>query len=213
MSRILSQDEIDALLARGRRAGADGERAARLRADGVVTYNFRRPDRVSKEQLRSLHFLHDRFARNVVDLAVGVPAHDDRGQHRLGRAVRLLRVPDVAARPDRVLRGGDAAARRRSARSRSTRRSPSRWSTACSAAPATTPGAEPRADRDRAERPRLGGQAAARAPDRDLAGDRRRATSASTAARRGRRCCRSRRPTRSSSCSASTCRSARRAAC
>jgi flagellar motor switch protein FliM len=31
----------------------------------VLVYNFRRPDRVSKEQIRSLHFLHDRFARNI----------------------------------------------------------------------------------------------------------------------------------------------------
>ena len=31
----------------------------------VVSYNFRRPDRVTKDQMRSLHFLHDRFARNV----------------------------------------------------------------------------------------------------------------------------------------------------
>lgn len=30
-----------------------------------MVYNFRRPDRVSKEQLRWLHFLHDRFALNV----------------------------------------------------------------------------------------------------------------------------------------------------
>ena len=69
----------------------------------VVTYNFRRPDRVSKEQIRSLHFLHDRFARNMLDLAVGVPARGDRSQHRLGGAVHLLRVPDVAAGPDGVL--------------------------------------------------------------------------------------------------------------
>src|SRR5436190_8349061 len=31
----------------------------------TAVYDFRRPDRVSKEQLRSLHFLHDRFAVNV----------------------------------------------------------------------------------------------------------------------------------------------------
>jgi flagellar motor switch protein FliM len=31
----------------------------------VVPYDFRRPDRVSKDQIRSLHFLHDRFARNL----------------------------------------------------------------------------------------------------------------------------------------------------
>ena len=62
MSRILSQEEIDALI-----ASPPGEAGAR-RQDGatpVTTFNFRRPDRVSKDQIRSLHFIHDRFARNV----------------------------------------------------------------------------------------------------------------------------------------------------
>src|SRR5262249_13571727 len=31
----------------------------------VSAYNFRRPEVVSKEQIRSLHLLHDRFARNA----------------------------------------------------------------------------------------------------------------------------------------------------
>jgi flagellar motor switch protein FliM len=31
----------------------------------IEPYNFKRPDRISKSQLRSLHFIHDRFARNV----------------------------------------------------------------------------------------------------------------------------------------------------
>jgi len=60
MSRILSQEEIDALV-----AAPPGEAN---RADGgapVTTFNFRRPDRVSKDQIRSLHFIHDRFARNA----------------------------------------------------------------------------------------------------------------------------------------------------
>lgn len=65
MSKILSQEEIDALLT----SAVEIERSSRASdrpADGSVTaYNFRRPDRVSKEQIRSLHFLHDRFARNV----------------------------------------------------------------------------------------------------------------------------------------------------
>jgi flagellar motor switch protein FliM len=30
----------------------------------ILPYNFKRPDRISKNQLRSLHFIHDRFARN-----------------------------------------------------------------------------------------------------------------------------------------------------
>ncbi len=37
-----------------------------LPPDGeVVRYNFRRPDRISKEQIHALHFMHERFARNV----------------------------------------------------------------------------------------------------------------------------------------------------
>lgn len=31
----------------------------------AVPYDFRRPDRISKDQLRSLHLLHDNFARNL----------------------------------------------------------------------------------------------------------------------------------------------------
>lgn len=59
MSRILSQEEIDVLVASAPATAA--ERAAAP----VVAYNFRRPDRVSKEQIRSLHLLHERFARNA----------------------------------------------------------------------------------------------------------------------------------------------------
>ena len=73
MAKILTQEEVDALL----EAVADGdegalpeveedvhapERAAPSRK--FIIYNFRRPERISKEQLRSLHFMHDRFARN-----------------------------------------------------------------------------------------------------------------------------------------------------
>jgi flagellar motor switch protein FliM len=64
MTRILSQAEIDALLASvpstevpaADHAGVSGP---------VIAYDFRRPDRISKDQIRSLHLLHDRFARNV----------------------------------------------------------------------------------------------------------------------------------------------------
>ncbi len=53
---------MNALLPEGGRRDASGR--AR-RGEPVVPYNFRRPDRVSREQMHSLHFLHDRFARNV----------------------------------------------------------------------------------------------------------------------------------------------------
>lgn len=55
MSRahILTASEIDALSPKVNRDGA------------VSRYNFRRPDRVSREQIHSLHYLHDRFARSA----------------------------------------------------------------------------------------------------------------------------------------------------
>jgi flagellar motor switch protein FliM len=67
MGKILSQDEIDALLG----SAAAMQPAAPAATPDVavpksyITYNFRRPDRVSKDQIRSLHFVHDRFARNI----------------------------------------------------------------------------------------------------------------------------------------------------
>lgn len=66
MNRVLSQEEIDALLT----SAADPDRGRQpasptTGSQPVVSYNFRRPDRVTKDQMRSLHFLHDRFARNV----------------------------------------------------------------------------------------------------------------------------------------------------
>ena len=64
MSKILSQDEIDSLLSTAPTAETVG-RASVPTSASVVTYNFRRPDRVSKDQIRSLNFLHDRFAKNV----------------------------------------------------------------------------------------------------------------------------------------------------
>ncbi len=65
MNKILSQDEIDALVSRASGRPSTTEERRSITADSILTYNFRRPDRVSKEQLRSLHFLHDRFAKNL----------------------------------------------------------------------------------------------------------------------------------------------------
>ncbi len=77
MAKILSQEEVDALLkshtkpAGKAASGGGGDRVAappqakKAQVQRKVTlYNFRRPDRVSREQMRSLHFMHDRFARN-----------------------------------------------------------------------------------------------------------------------------------------------------
>ncbi len=61
MGKILSQEEIDALLG----SAAQGASAGAAETAEAMPYDFRRPDRISKEHVRSLHFLHDRFARNV----------------------------------------------------------------------------------------------------------------------------------------------------
>jgi flagellar motor switch protein FliM len=60
-TKILSQAEIDALLS----TTGDNGRGRRAGSDDVVRYNFRRPDRVSKEQVHALQFLHERCARNL----------------------------------------------------------------------------------------------------------------------------------------------------
>jgi len=65
VSKILSQDEIDALLAESGPAGRAPRAAEEAAGQSYAPYNFRRPDRISKDQIHSLHFLHERFARNV----------------------------------------------------------------------------------------------------------------------------------------------------
>ena len=75
MADILSQDEIDALLSTvsdepaGEGSGGDSgddfdDFAPDFVPKKISVYDFRRPDRVSKEQLRSIRNLHDKFARN-----------------------------------------------------------------------------------------------------------------------------------------------------
>ncbi|MGD1070111.1 MAG: flagellar motor switch protein FliM [Bryobacteraceae bacterium] len=61
MARQLSQQEIDAVFQnmQGRRPEATGTK----RAD---PFDFRRPDRIAKSQLRAIHQLHDNFVRNLV---------------------------------------------------------------------------------------------------------------------------------------------------
>lgn len=71
MPEILSQDEIDALLKnigtkdaqdKTQNTGKEPEQAAV--GEKVSLYDFKRPDKVSKEQIRSIKNLHDKFANN-----------------------------------------------------------------------------------------------------------------------------------------------------
>jgi flagellar motor switch protein FliM len=61
VNRQLSQQEIDSVFQNLR--GSQAERAAAKRA---AAFDFRRPDRIAKSQLRAIHQLHDNFVRNLV---------------------------------------------------------------------------------------------------------------------------------------------------
>lgn len=63
MPEILSQNEIDALLS-ALSSGTMAETPAPVDAGkGIKTYDFKHPDRFSKDQTRSLQMLHEHFAR------------------------------------------------------------------------------------------------------------------------------------------------------
>jgi flagellar motor switch protein FliM len=57
--RVLTQEEIDSVF-RKREGTADAEGAAKAQV-----YDFRRPDRIAKDQLRAIHVLHENFARSL----------------------------------------------------------------------------------------------------------------------------------------------------
>jgi len=60
-TRQLTQQEIDAVFqnTQGRQAQKQGTKRA-------AAFDFRRPDRIAKSQLRAIHQLHDNFVRNLV---------------------------------------------------------------------------------------------------------------------------------------------------
>jgi flagellar motor switch protein FliM len=58
--RLLSQEEIDSVF-RSLKEKTRAEEASRK----AVPYDFRRPDRIAKHQLRAIHLLHENFARNL----------------------------------------------------------------------------------------------------------------------------------------------------
>jgi flagellar motor switch protein FliM len=59
-TRVLSQEEIDNVFRK-----MSHKPAARSRQATTVPYDFRRPDRIPKDQLREIHLLHENFCRNL----------------------------------------------------------------------------------------------------------------------------------------------------
>ncbi|MEO8098255.1 MAG: flagellar motor switch protein FliM [Acidobacteriota bacterium] len=63
--RKLSQEEIDSVFKKNSRPGQE-------EASGKAQiYDFRRPDRIAKDQLRSIHLLHENFARSLASSLSG----------------------------------------------------------------------------------------------------------------------------------------------
>src|ERR1700726_2409645 len=60
MERVLSQEEIDDVFRNLRDTPAEDDPAKR-----AEPYDFRRPDRIAKDQLRAIHLLHENFARSL----------------------------------------------------------------------------------------------------------------------------------------------------
>src|SRR5215469_6878795 len=58
--RVLTQEEIDSVFRNLRDSSEDEDPSARAQL-----YDFRRPDRIAKDQLRAIHLLHENFARSL----------------------------------------------------------------------------------------------------------------------------------------------------
>ena len=58
--RVLSQEEIDSVFRNLRDSPEDDDPRKKAQP-----YDFSRPDRIAKDQLRAIHLLHDNFTRNL----------------------------------------------------------------------------------------------------------------------------------------------------
>ena len=61
MARQLTQQEIDAVF-----QNTQGREVRQKNSRRAAPFDFRRPDRIAKSQLRAIHQLHDNFVRNLV---------------------------------------------------------------------------------------------------------------------------------------------------
>ncbi len=59
LDRVLSQEEIDSVF-KGRQRHHDDDPVQK-----AESYDFRRPDRIAKDQLRAIHMLHENYARSL----------------------------------------------------------------------------------------------------------------------------------------------------
>jgi flagellar motor switch protein FliM len=105
VDKILSQDEVDALLSavdRGEIPEGTPPEPARRRLT-VIPYNFRKPNRVSKDQIKMLQSIHETFARlytsSLTTLLRGLAEVEFRGVEQLsyGEFIMALAPPSCLA--------------------------------------------------------------------------------------------------------------------
>jgi flagellar motor switch protein FliM len=65
LSSLLSQEEVDALLAGVGLSHKEGDRADGVARSAAYVYDFKHPNRLTKDQLRSLRTIHESFAKLV----------------------------------------------------------------------------------------------------------------------------------------------------
>jgi flagellar motor switch protein FliM len=65
MSELLTQEEIDSLLSAAAKGAVPATVSSSQAKRQYIRYDFRRPNRISKEQLQALQILHDRFAKQM----------------------------------------------------------------------------------------------------------------------------------------------------
>lgn len=88
MADRLSQDEVNALMAAFGSGDADMPESNRTPKDKVRDYDFRTPDRFSKEHLRTLKIIHSNFANGLTSTLSGL--------HQTPTTVALIGIDQVS---------------------------------------------------------------------------------------------------------------------
>ena len=101
---VLSQAEVESLLSamdsRESDVIADAATSRIKHRDKISPYDFKRPERVGKEQMRSLQTMHEAFGRNFGASLSALLADDRRAEAHERRSAHLQRIRLQPRKPD-----------------------------------------------------------------------------------------------------------------
>ena len=113
---VLSQAEVESFLSamdsRESDVIADAATSRIRHRDKISPYDFKRPERVGKEQMRSLQTMHEGFGRNFGASPFGAAADDRRSETDERRSTHVQRVRFQPGEPDLLQPDQRRAARR-----------------------------------------------------------------------------------------------------